>query len=298
LFHLINTTINNIKSNRQLFSMSVATISIAFSVLGLFFLLFVNLNSLLSTWDKHVQLIVFLDNDISKDSKNKLEQKFKLNEKIKSFIFVSRSQAWESFKNTFSMKSSFIKSIDSNPLPASYELKFIDGSERLVSIREFNEVLKIMDGVESLEYGEKWISRFEKFIIFFRIFIISFGLILFSGMILIVSNTIKISIYTRKEELDLMLLLGARNQFIKAPLVMEGVLHGIVGVLIGLIVVKLVHVYLGFQFQGALSSIFRGIEFQYLSNNLILAMFSAGIFIGMFGSILPVNQFLCKRFRE
>jgi cell division transport system permease protein len=100
LFHLINTTINNIKSNRQLFSMSVATISIAFSVLGLFFLLFVNLNSLLSTWDKHVQLIVFLDNDISKDSKNKLEQKFKLNEKIKSFIFVSRSQAWESFKNT------------------------------------------------------------------------------------------------------------------------------------------------------------------------------------------------------
>ena len=72
----------------------------------------------------------------------------------------------------------------------------------------------------------------------------------------------------------------------------------VLGVLIGLIVVKLVHIYLGFQFQGALSSIFRGIEFQYLSNNLILAMFSAGIFIGMFGSLLPVNQFLCKRFRE
>ena len=81
--------------------MSVATISIAFSVLGLFFLLFVNLNSLLSTWDKHVQLIVFLDNDISKDSKNKLEQKFKLNEKIKSFIFVSRSQAWKVLRILF-----------------------------------------------------------------------------------------------------------------------------------------------------------------------------------------------------
>jgi cell division transport system permease protein len=155
-----------------------------------------------------------------------------------------------------------------------------------------------MDGVESLEYGEKWISRFEKFIIFFRIFIISFGLILFSGMILIVSNTIKISLYTRKEELDLMLLLGARNQFIKAPLIMEGVLHGIVGVFIGLVVVKLVHAYLDFQFQGAISSVFRGIEFQYLTNNLVLSMFGAGIFIGMFGSLLSVNQFLSKRFRE
>jgi cell division transport system permease protein len=278
--------------------MSVATISIAFSVLGLFFLLFVNLNSLLSTWDKHVQLIVFLDNDISKSSKNKLEQKFKLNKKIKSFVFVSRSQAWESFKTTFSEKSNFIKSIDSNPLPASYELKFVNESERLVSIREFNEILKKMDGVESLEYGEKWISRFEKFIIFFRIFIISFGLILFSGMILIVSNTIKISIYTRKEELDLMLLLGARNQFIKTPLIMEGILQGIVGVLIGLVVVKLVHAYLDIQFQGVISSVFRGIEFQYLTNNLILSMFGAGIFIGMFGSLLSVNQFLSKRFRE
>ena len=148
--------------------MSVATISIAFSVLGLFFLLFVNLNSLLSTWDKHVQLIVFLDNDISRSNKNKLEQKFKSNEKIKSFIFVSRSQAWQTFKNTFSAKSNFIKSIGLNPLPASYELKFLNESERLISIREFNEVLKKMDGVESLEYGEKWISRFEKFLIFFN----------------------------------------------------------------------------------------------------------------------------------
>jgi len=298
LFHLISTTIYNIKTNRQLFSMSVATISIAFTVLGLFFLLFVNLSSLLSTWDKHVQLIVFLDNDISRSSKNKLEQKFELNKKIKSFTFISRSQAWASFRNTFSEKSKFVMSIDSNPLPASYELKFTNELGRLVNIREFNKVLKEMNGVESLEYGEKWISRFEKFILFFRIFIISFGLVLFFGMILIVSNTIKISIYTRKEELDLMLLLGARNQFIKAPLIMEGILQGIVGVLIGLVGVKLVHVFLDFQFHGTLSSIFRGIEFQYLTNNLVLSMFGAGIFVGMFGSLVSVNQFLSKSFRE
>jgi cell division transport system permease protein len=298
LFHLISTTIYNIKANRQLFSMSVATISIAFTVLGLFFLLFVNLSSLLSTWDKHVQLIVFLDNDISGSSKNKLEQKFKLNKKIKSFKFISRSQAWETFRNSFSEKSKFIMSIDSNPLPASYELQFINESERLINIREFNQVLKKMDGVESLEFGEKWISRFEKFILFFRIFIISFGLVIFFGMIFIVSNTIKISIYTRKDELDLMLLLGARNYFIKAPLVMEGILQGIVGVVISLVVVKLIHAYLDIQFNGTLSSVFRGIEFQYLTNNLVLSMFCAGIFVGTFGSLVSVNQFLSRRYRE
>ena len=298
MFHLINTTIYNIKANRQLFSMSVATISIAFTVLGLFFLLFVNLSSLLSTWDKHVQLIVFLDNDISQSNKNKLEHKFKLNKKIKSFKFISRSHAWESFRNTFSGKSKFVMSIDSNPLPASYELKFINESERLINIREFNVVLKEMDGVESLEYGEKWISRFEKFILFFRIFIISFGLVIFFGIIFIISNTIKISIYTRKDELDLMLLLGARNQFIKAPLVMEGILQGIVGVIVSLVVVKLVHSYINFQFHGTLSSVFRGIEFHFLANNLVLSMVFAGIFVGTFGSLVSVNQFLSRRFKE
>ena len=104
LFNTAKTTILNIKTNKQLFSMSVATISIAFSVLGLFFLLFVNLNTFLSTWDKHVQLIVYLENEISKVNKNKLEGLFKSNDKIDSVVFISRNQAWKGFKNTFSEK--------------------------------------------------------------------------------------------------------------------------------------------------------------------------------------------------
>ena len=298
LFNTAKTTILNIKTNKQLFSMSVATISIAFSVLGLFFLLFVNLNTFLSTWDKHVQLIVYLENGISKVNKNKLEGLFKSNDKIDSVVFISRNQAWEGFKNTFSEKSKFVASMDFNPLPSSYTLKFTEGSGRLQNIKEFSEVLKKQAGIESLEYGEKWISRFEKFMIFFRIFIITFGVILFSGMILIISNTTKLSIYSRKDEIDLMLLLGATHQFIKAPLLFEGLLQGIIGVLFALVTVKLVHIYIGFQFQGSLESIFRGIDLQYLTDPLLWSIAIAGIFIGMFGSLMSINQFLNTRNRE
>ena len=298
LFNIAKTTITNIKTNKQLFSMSVATISIAFSVLGLFFLLFVNLNTLLSTWDKHVQLIVYLDDNISKDSINKLEDLFKSNNKINSVAFISRDQAWESFKNTFSKKSKFVVSIDFNPLPASYTLKFVEDSERLHNIRKFSEVLEKQEGIESIEYGEKWISRFEKFMIIFRIFIISFGVILFSGMILIISNTIKLSIYTRKDEIDLMLLLGATHRFIKIPLLFEGLLQGTIGVLFSLLVIKLIHSYVGLQLQGSLESILRGADLQYLTGPLLWSMVIAGIFIGIFGSLMSINQFLGTRDRE
>ena len=101
LLNTLKTTFLNIKSNKQVFIISVATIAIAFSILGLFFLIFVNLNAFLSTWDKQVQLIVYLDDRISKSHLSTLENIYKSHEAIDSVSFVSREDAWKSFKYTF-----------------------------------------------------------------------------------------------------------------------------------------------------------------------------------------------------
>ena len=175
----------------------------------IFLLLFVNLDILFSSWDKHVQLIVYLDDNISNSNKKNIELLFNSNNKITSIVFISRDQAWENFRGEFSSKSKFITSLKFNPLPDSYTIGFVSGPDRLKNIRKFSEKIKNVKGVESVEYGEKWISRFEQFMIFLRGFILAFGIVLFSGMILIISNTIKLSIYSRKDEIDLMTLLGA-----------------------------------------------------------------------------------------
>ena len=163
------------------------------------------------------------------------------------------------------------------------------------NIRDFSEKIKSYKGVESIEYGEKWISRFEQFMIFLRGFIIAFGIVLFSGMILIISNTIKLSIYARKDEIDLMSLLGATHRFIKAPLLLEGVLQGVAGALLSLIGIKLIHLYMVFRFQGSLESVFRGIDFQFLTNPIIYSIVGTGSIIGILGSLLSANQFLNTR---
>ena len=169
---------------------------------------------LFSNWDKHVQLIVYLDDKVSIANKKKIELLFEANDKIESVIFIHRDQAWKSFQSEFSTRSKFVTSLKFNPLPDSYTIRFASGSDRLKNIRDFSEKIKSYKGVESIEYGEKWISRFEQFMIFLRGFIVVFGIVLFSGMILIISNTIKLSIYTRKDEIDLMSLLGATHRFI------------------------------------------------------------------------------------
>jgi cell division transport system permease protein len=295
LLHILKSTFLNIESNKQLFLLSVVTNFVAFSVLGLFFLLFVNLNMVFSSWDKHVQLIVYLDDEISNNDRNKIEKLFYSNSKIKSVIFVSRDQAWKDFQGEFSSRSKFITSLKFNPLPDSYTLRFESNGNRLINIKEFSEKIKNQKGIESIEYGEKWIYRFEQFMNFFRGFIVSFGVVLFSGLIFIISNTIKLSIYSRKDEIDLMSLLGATHRYIKAPLVFEGILQGALGALLALALVKVIHLYIVFRFQGSLLSTFRGFDFQYLTNPIICSIFIAGIFIGIWGSLLPVNHFLKLR---
>lgn len=292
VLNALRTTRHNIKANKQVFLMSVATITIAFTIQGLFFLVFVNLNTLLSTWGKQVQLIVYLDDDISKGRMNSLEETFKSNKEVDSISYISRDEAWKGFKNTFSEKSGFVTDLDFNPLPASYNLKFRDGPEQLNNIRELADSLKEYKGIESLEYGEKWISRFEKFMIFLRVFILAVGVILCVGLILIISNTIKLSIYSRQDEIDLMLLLGATHRFIKTPLLLEGLVQGVIGVGLALGIVKLIHVYMRFQFQGSLESIFRGVDLQFLGQPLLWAMILVSIFIGWVGSLLSITQYL------
>jgi len=289
------STILSIGSNKQLFFLSVTTNFIAFFVLGLFSLLFVNLNTLLSTWDKHVQLIIYLDDKISIANNKKIELLFKANKNIDSVVFTSRDQAWKLFQNDFSSSSKFITSLEFNPLPASYTIKFLAGINRLENIRKFSELVNSQKGVESIEYGEKWISKFEQFMIFLRGFIITFGALLFSGMILIIANTIKLSIYSRKDEIDLMSFLGATNSYIRTPLLLEGLLQGLFGALLALSAVKLVHLYIIYRFKGTLESILRSVDFYFLTNSLAYSIIVIGCVIGILGSLLSVNQFLDNR---
>ncbi len=292
LANTLKTTGHNIKANKQVFVLSVTTVAVAFSVLGLFFLVHANLNALLSTWNKQVQLVIYLDDGISKTRMKALKKLFDDNERIDSVHYISRDTAWKNFKSTFAEKSGFVAGLGINPLPASYSLKFKTGPDRLKHIRQLTDELREDEGIESMEYGEKWISKFENFMIFLRVFILAVGGILGVGLVLIISNTIKLSIFSRREEIELMLLVGATHRSIKVPLILEGVIQGLGGVVIALGLIKLVHLYIKLQFQGSLESIFRGADLQFITQPFLWPMLLAGMIIGWVGSQISINQFL------
>jgi cell division transport system permease protein len=288
----LNTTLINIKSNKQLFFASVGTITTALSILGLFLFVYVNLNSVLSFWNDQVQLIVYLDDEISNSEKKHLEKIFSSSSEVDSFDFISREKAWEKFQSMFSEKASFLKSLGFNPLPASYNLKIETSSERLKSIQSLARKLNQEDGVESVEYGEEWISRFETFMILMRVFLLALGTLLFLGAVLIIANTVKLSVLSRKNEIELMLLTGATPGFIRIPFFLEGIFHGVLGALVSLSLLKGVHLYLVSRLQGSIETFGRGMDFQFIPLSFIVIIMLISILMGWLGSYLSLQQFL------
>lgn len=293
----LHYAIANIRSNRQVCLASIGSIAVALSFPGLFLFIFVNLNSFLSNWNREVQLMVYLKDDITQQQLVDVETLLQQSSNVETVTFISREDAWADFQTLFADKSGLLEELEFNPLPASYRVHFEEGPGRVDSIREAANSALGLAGVESIDYGEQWISGFETFLIFLKIFLVALGGILAMGVLLIISNTIKLSVYSRREEIELMLLIGANPRFIKTPFFIEGIFHGTLGAIISIGLLKLLHLYFKFNFQGTLGSANLGIEFQFIGFFYTALIIGASMLVGWLGSSLSVNQFL-KSYRK
>lgn len=282
----LRTTISNILNNKQTFLLSVATITIAISILGLFLMLYFNLNGFLSTWNRQVQLIVYLNDDITVSQKNSLADIISKNPQVESSEEVSRETAWVEFQSNLSENLQPLLDLEFNPLPASYKIRFHNTDNRLTHIRNLSKELKAEEGVESVEYGEEWIERFEKFMVFSQLFLFAMGSLLCLGLTLIISNTIRLSIYSRQDEIELMLLIGATPRFVKIPFLLEGMIQGLVGSILALILVGGVHYYVNNEFQSSL------IDIKFIADPFLFGLVGLSVAVGLMASYVSTFQFL------
>jgi len=284
------TTLSNILKNKQTFFLSVATITISIFILGLFLMLFSNLNGFLSKLDDQVQLIVYLNDSITSSESAVLEDIISKSPFVKSTTKVSKKIAWEEFQSNISENLKPLLDIKFNPLPASYKIQFHEADSRLDHIRELSERLKAKKGIESVEYGQEWIAKFEKFMLFSRLFLFAMGGLLCFGLILIISNTIRLSIYSRKDEIELMLLIGATPSFVKVPFLLEGMLQGLTGSILSLFLIRGINLYLKDEFQLAIESM--SAEFKFTTEPYLFGLVGLSLLVGLLASYISTFQFL------
>jgi cell division transport system permease protein len=239
-----------------------------------------------------MMIIFFLEKNLPEGQRNLVEEKLKDSSLIEDVQFISPEQALEEFQNNFPELRRIIENLKANPFPSSFEATISEenfsSSETLAFIQE----MKGTKGVEDIQFNRDWIEKMQSLSRLAQAVGFFLGGILVLASFFIISNVIKLNVFARHEEIEILRLVGATNTFIRIPFLMEGMILGILGGLVSLLLIffliKFFPLYLGASL-GVFSEL---INFRYLSLSQIIMLIATGAFIGFSGSLSSLARFL------
>lgn len=283
-----------LKSVFRNFSLSLASIScitITLIVVALSVVLSFNVNNFATLVEKDVTIVAFLDLEITPDQRQEVSTKINALDNIESVAFQSKveianemMESSEVFKNIMSNWSE-----EESPIQDTYLVKVID----IEAIGKTAEEIKKIEGVSVVKYGEGMVEQLISVFDIVRKVTIGMVIALIIVTAFLITNTIKITIFSRRREIEIMRLVGASNINIKIPFLFEGLFLGILGSIIPIVITIYGYVALYTHFDGQMFSPFiKLIEpqpFVYLVSAFLLVV---GIIVGMYGSFRAVKKYL------
>ncbi|MFA7060070.1 MAG: permease-like cell division protein FtsX [Pedobacter sp.] len=292
LGYFVRRALINVRQNIFVNVVTIGTITLALLIVSLFLLVFVNLENAVGNWSERVQVTVYFDRELASREQAALRAKIIAIPGAYRVGYVSRDEAFKRFKSRLRGQESLLEGVRPDILPASFEIALKRSSRDTQEVEAFVSVLKRIPGITEVQYGEEWVKRFNTFLNFMRLLGALLGSFLLIAVVFIVSNTIKLTIYARRDELEVMALVGATRFFIKAPFLIEGIIQGCAGSLfsIGL----LLGLYEGFLHNAGSFITFNpaasGLSFlplEYVGGIVI-----TGIALGFIGSLTSLKRFV------
>ena len=295
LIRIFNRSIrDSFKSIFRNFSLSVASISctvITLILVALAILATENVTDMTEKIEKDLTMIVFVDSKSTDDEVKNVETELKSIDNIDSIVYRSK----EEIKNNMSNENETFKTImdnwseDENPLQSTYILKVKD----IKKIKETASTIKNIDKVTLVKYGETMVDRMISVFDMIKkgCWVIVISLIIVT--VFLITNTIKITIFSRRNEINIMRLVGTSNTVIKLPYLFEGLLLGIIGSLIPIILTIFGYTYFYESMGGVvLSNLVELTKPSLIIYKTSLALLVIGGVVGMFASTRAVRKYL------
>lgn len=288
--YFLRKALGNIWTNPFLSLVTLSTIAISMLILGLFALMYLNVQQFLNHLGDELQMTVYLEETLPPEQAEVLRSKIADWTEIEKVTYVNKEQALARFRSQLREYAGILKGLQENPLPASFELKLRPQFGRSGNIEEFSARLERLPGVAEVQYGRKWVAKLRVFVDVIKLVGITVGGLLLIATIFVISNTIKLTFYSRQEELEIMRLVGATDFFIKAPFLIEGLLHGLGGALLAAGGLTLLMIFL-------LSHLDVPLRVAVLPGSqpplqLIAGFLGLGLILGFLGSTVSLRRFL------
>lgn len=292
LFYFFREALQNIKHNRFTHLVAIGTITFALLTFGIFIVTVINLNRIFDDWGKRIHLIAYLNENISAEEIKKATERIIELPQTKKVTYVSKERALIILKESLQDQDGVLENLDDNPLPASLEIQLKKEFNEPQSLKAFVATVKRIDTINDVEYGQDWLEKFSAFINIVKLVGVSIGGFLFLATMLIISNTIKLTIYSRREEIEIMKLVGATNFFIQVPFFLEGFIQGLSGSLLALGILYVSYKILISKIISDYSLYLGSLNLTFLPQQLVIALIFFGILLGVFGCALSMGKFL------
>jgi len=273
---------------RQSGALSTATIAVALFVLGAFLIATSNLERLAREWNNSAEMSIYLSDAITPVQRTAIERT--LNSATTAIVgqrYLSKADAVARFKKTFAELSGTLDGLGENPLPASYEVQLRGGADAGVDL--LLAEIRQLPGVADVRYDREWLQRLSKAIGVVRGVGLALGLLLTVAAALTVANVVRLGLHARRDELDIMQLVGAPQLYIRGPFVMEGTLQGGLGALVAVGVLGIVFLGLKGRYLVPLASAINLSSVSFLPLELVLLLVAGGMLVGCLGGIIAAS---------
>jgi cell division transport system permease protein len=290
--YVARETGNNLIRNFTITLASILTVTVSLALVGASLMAQQGVERATQRWQGGIEFIVFLNPEAAQDQINAVGDDLRKNPQIDKVTFVDKQAAYAEFKELFRDSPEMIESVTPDILPASYRVEPKDKSAEVITA--LSEQFKTKPGVKQVVSATDTIKLVQRFSQFLTRVILFVAVFLLGVAVLLIMNTIRMAMFARRREIEVMKLVGATNWFIRVPFMAEGLVQGVIGVAVSVGLLAVVRPW----FQNVLPS---SSEFPIFSDlvpastdmlPIYLLMTVLGCLIGAGGAGIAVTRFL------
>jgi cell division transport system permease protein len=269
---------------------TIVTISFSVLIVSAFGLVFLNISDILEKWNGGIRVMVYLKKECSEKSRSVLAQAMRSTPGISDLKLISKTEGLMRLKEHMKHQPSFLADLKENPIPDTYEISIAPSHHHPDKIFHLAETIQLMDCVDEVEYGQLWLERIAGVLGLFRLSGYALGGLFCMAGIFIVANTIRLGLYSKREEIDIMRLIGATDRFISTPFYLQALIQGGAGSVFGILLLYLIYFFAAIKVQGYTA--FGPISIRFFPMVFVFIFLLSGMLVGLVGCFISLRQFL------
>jgi len=292
LAYVARETGSNLRRNLSLTLASMLTVAVSLSLFGAAVLIAQGVGNMTARWQGGIEFIVFMNPNATPEQLDGVRTALEANPEVDTVDYVDKEAAYEEFKELFSRSKEMVEAVDAEAMPPSFRVAPRTTDADLIQAlgQEYEnragvrEVVFAFETVRTMQNVTTWITRLIIFI----------GTALLVAAVMLILNTIRMAMFARRREIEVMKLVGATNWFIRVPFMIEGLIQGVIGALVAMGVVQGLNVAFDRGLNGnERLRIFEGFVVRASQLGVTMAaLLAIGCLIGAIGSGIAVSRYL------